>query len=243
MFVGGIPQTLDQNGLYHIFSKYGKVKKAWLQLFHADRAAEQASRDKKHRGFGFVIFYEKHAIDQLIGADFSRFLCIDDLKLEIKRAIGKSPEEQSLVGSTAAKLEHSSSIPSQGGTPVLTQQGQSHNTAQDEYCRRGTQAEIYRNMMLASPQHWQSSSPTRSQETSPQYWQRAPSQAMLVGCQAYVSLPWVPAFPCASSAPTLPPQANSLEATLLTEFLGQAPRNCEELTQTLLNALPEHYDD
>merc|ERR1719321_822901 len=61
VFVGGIPQTVDQNGLYQMFSKFGKVKKAWLQLFHPDRVG-QANGAKKHRGFGFVVFYEKHSL-------------------------------------------------------------------------------------------------------------------------------------------------------------------------------------
>merc|ERR1719454_2669669 len=36
IFVGGIPQSMDQNSLYKLFSKTAKVKKAWLQMFHAD---------------------------------------------------------------------------------------------------------------------------------------------------------------------------------------------------------------
>jgi hypothetical protein len=73
VFVGGIPQTIDQNALYHMFSKIGKVKKAWVQLFHADH--DRVPAGKHHRGFGFVIFHEKHSIDQLLGEDSQRFIC------------------------------------------------------------------------------------------------------------------------------------------------------------------------
>merc|ERR1719253_1716514 len=90
VFVGGIPQSVDQNGLYHIFSKIGKVKKAWLQLFHTEHSAGRVATTKKHRGFGFVIFYEKHSIDRLLGDDASRFVTLEnDVKFEVKRAIGK----------------------------------------------------------------------------------------------------------------------------------------------------------
>merc|ERR1719199_2387950 len=86
VFVGGVPQTIDQNALYHMFSKVGKVKKAWLQLFHHERASQadaaQRSTARKHRGFGFVIFYEKQSIDKLLGSDASRFICFEnDIKL------------------------------------------------------------------------------------------------------------------------------------------------------------------
>lgn len=91
VFVGGIPQSIDQNGLYQLFSKVGKVKKAWLQLFHNDRASHQIPTGKKHRGFGFVIFYEKQAIDQILGNEDSRFISFEnDINLEVKRAFGKT---------------------------------------------------------------------------------------------------------------------------------------------------------
>merc|ERR1711977_650589 len=76
-------------------------KKAWLQLFHADHDAAPAG--KKHRGFGFVIFHENHSINQLLGEGSHRFVCFgDDLKLEVKRAIGKGsvdvPDKQPSAG-------------------------------------------------------------------------------------------------------------------------------------------------
>merc|ERR1712232_121777 len=87
VFVGGVPQIVDNDGLFHMFSKIGKVKKAWVQ-FHSDHGGAHMRRH--HRGFGFVIFYENHSIDRLLGEDSSRFVCFGDtLKLEVKRAINK----------------------------------------------------------------------------------------------------------------------------------------------------------
>jgi hypothetical protein len=138
VFVGGVPQTVDQNGLYQMFSKHGKVKKAWLQLFLKD----QMPNAKNHRGFGFVIFYERTSIDQLLGEDFSRFVYFDDLKLEVKRSVGKTSlaatDEQPEVG-TRAKSEFA--ISRAPGPIPSTSQGASP----------------------AAPQRWQNASPTTSQ--------------------------------------------------------------------------------
>jgi hypothetical protein len=87
VFVGGIPQYIDQNSLYKLLSKMAKVKKAWLQMFSAD----SPEGNRKHRGFGFVIFADKDAVDKLLGDDFSRILFLGEgLRLEVKRAIGKN---------------------------------------------------------------------------------------------------------------------------------------------------------
>merc|ERR1719487_1433821 len=119
VFVGGIPQCVDQNGLYQMFSKVGKVKKAWLQLFHTDRGEGQQPKIKKHRGFGFVVFYETRSIDQLLGKDSSRFVSFgDNLKLEVKRAVGKNSMPSLEETPSPAKSKKSSS-------PACPQSGQS----------------------------------------------------------------------------------------------------------------------
>jgi len=250
VFVGGIPQTLDQNGLYHMFSKFGKVKKAWLQLFHADRGAGQQSKEKKHRGFGFVIFYETNAIDQLLGADFSRFACFDDLKLEVKRAVGKTPEQQ-ILAERSATPKQSPLLAPKNGTPagLMAPQIQLSGTPQHQHCGRSNEAEVYHsNILFSSPQSWHSGSPALSQP-----WLRAPSQAVLVGFQNYVNLPLVPAFPCvngmmiaASPGQSQVPvdvQPQVVPTTLFGGLVGQTPVNYEALTQALLDALPDVYED
>jgi len=266
VFVGGIPQTIDQNALYHMFSKVGKVKKAWLQLFHADNAAAPGS--KKHRGFGFVIFHEKHSINQLLGDEPQRFVYFgDDLKLEVKRAVGKGnaevPDKQPSA-SRNKKVELTSSQ----ATPASSQTWPSGSPVSSSI----------------SPQTLSFSSPA-----VPGTWQSCPSQAMLVGFCTYVNLPLVPPFPqqvpqvplgniqyragasCVEPSiaqvplgsnqyPTIPtvsssqslqsqppvvpqPQNQFLPNVLLGGFPGQKPLNSQELQVALLEALPDHYED
>merc|ERR1712048_811912 len=87
IFVGGIPQSVDSTDLYKLFSKVAKVKKAWLQTYSQERCVSNA---RKHRGFGFIIFSDKQAVDQLLGEDTSKFVKFGDgLEFEVKRAVGK----------------------------------------------------------------------------------------------------------------------------------------------------------
>jgi hypothetical protein len=88
VFVGGIPQTVDQNGLYHMFSKAGKVKKTWIQTHRGDRSEDSSSTARNHRGFGFVIFHEKQSVDRMLG-DKPSIRFGEDVQLEVRRAIGK----------------------------------------------------------------------------------------------------------------------------------------------------------
>lgn len=245
MFVGGVPQTIDQNALYHMFSKIGKVKKAWLQLFHADHDGSPAG--KKHRGFGFVIFHEKQSINQLLGEDSQRFVCFgDDLKLEVKRAVGKgsveAPDKQpSAVRNKKVELTSSQATPSSSQT-----------------WPRGSPA-----ASPIPPQIWPGSSPA-----VPGTWQSCPSQAVVVGFCTYVNLPLVPPFPRVESSiaqvplgnnqpltasssqslqsqPAVVPQTQCqlLPSVLLGGFAGQKPINSQELKLALLEAMPDHYED
>jgi len=218
---------------------------------------------KKHRGFGFVIFYEKHSLDQLLGEDFSRFVCFpDDIKLEVKRAVGKT--------STCAHTN--AEQPSAGRSKQLEK---CSPQAQQSDSSAGSFAQSQPNSL---PQHGQgpmsknketevhalptSSSSSRTCCASPavtQTWQSVPSQAVLV---TYVSLPWVPPFPRVDSPQVQWPLGNSLPLTtsqpqpsadlqskfrvvpnVLEEFVGSKPLNSQELELALLEAMPDHYDD
>jgi len=236
VFVGGIPQTIDQNGLYQMFSKVGKVKKAWLQLFHIDRAAGQVRPAKKHRGFGFVIFYEKQAIDQLLGNDSSRFLSFgSDLKFEVKRALGKTDEPPS---ANNIKNTHA-------------------NDALSSYVSQTLQSGSW----VPSPVPLTAlQTPQRSSRVPSQAWQSRPAgQPSLV-----VAFQLVPPFPLVESQFAPEPldgtqtmtEASAVEPTggqhsqfpflpkvLLDGFVGRKPINSWELTQALLQAMPDHYED
>lgn len=91
VFVGGIPQDLTQDELYNIFSEFSRVKKAWLQRYRANAGNQGSAPPHNHRGFGFVIFYDGTAVDQMIGQNLSRFIILrDGRKLEVKRAVSSS---------------------------------------------------------------------------------------------------------------------------------------------------------
>jgi len=230
VFVGGIPQSVDQKELQSMFNKVAKVKKAWLQHDHEFTTKIPGAR--KHRGFGFVVFSEKDAADKLLGEDSSRFVTLGDgLKLEIKRAVDRlsTPDVQNC--GTIVKTSSSSSV------------GSSHVSR------------------TASPQVSPASQQSRtsshgSQTTSPQM------MPVPVQFQAYTLLPCVPAFPAswnpmdvhasrgdnATVAMAMPLVAHyamrqPLSNTLLDGFVGQMPRNQQELESVLRQALPDCYED
>eukprot|EP00930_Biecheleria_cincta_P002368 TRINITY_DN103377_c0_g1_i1.p1 TRINITY_DN103377_c0_g1~~TRINITY_DN103377_c0_g1_i1.p1 ORF type:complete len:480 (+),score=116.90 TRINITY_DN103377_c0_g1_i1:103-1542(+) len=92
VFVGGVPQDLNQDDLYAIFSEYAGVKKAWLQKCRtSDDGSSNANPPQNHRGFGFVIFHDAHAIDEILGSAPSRFILLrNGTKLEVKRALSSN---------------------------------------------------------------------------------------------------------------------------------------------------------
>jgi RNA recognition motif-containing protein len=86
VFVGGVPQNLNQDDLYAIFSEYAGVKKAWLQNCRENHGCPQ-----NHRGFGFVIFHDSTAIEGLLGNNPSRFVLLrSGAKIEVKRALSSN---------------------------------------------------------------------------------------------------------------------------------------------------------
>lgn len=107
MFVGGVPQDLNQDDLYAIFSEYAGVKKAWLQKCRTadDGSGNSTCPPQNHRGFGFVIFHDAHAIDELLGSGPSRFIILrSGAKLEVKRALSsnKMGQESAAAGGSQA---------------------------------------------------------------------------------------------------------------------------------------------
>lgn len=92
IFVGGIPQDMQQDELFKIFAVYGQVKKAWLQRYRDGNAKGKATAPgNNHRGFGFVIFQDSSVVDQLLGNRDSDFIPLPNgRRLEIKRAVSSS---------------------------------------------------------------------------------------------------------------------------------------------------------
>uniref|UniRef100_A0A7S4Q1A2 RRM domain-containing protein n=1 Tax=Alexandrium monilatum TaxID=311494 RepID=A0A7S4Q1A2_9DINO len=87
VFVGGVPQNMNQDDLFSIFNSIAGVKKAWLQR-HRTAGTVYSTPPRNHRGFGFVIFHDGNAVEKLLGRNSSCFLMLSDgRKLEVKRAV------------------------------------------------------------------------------------------------------------------------------------------------------------
>lgn len=81
LFVGGIPQGMDRDGLAAFLRGFGAVERAWLQRHRRDK-------QRNHRGFGFVLFRDALAVEQLLGGSFSRHLTLQDgTQIEVKAAL------------------------------------------------------------------------------------------------------------------------------------------------------------
>lgn len=81
LFVGGIPQDVDRDGLAALLRDFGAVERAWLQRHRRDK-------QRNHRGFGFVLFREALAVERLLGGGSSRYLMLQDgTRIEVKAAL------------------------------------------------------------------------------------------------------------------------------------------------------------
>uniref|UniRef100_A0A7S1WH58 RRM domain-containing protein n=1 Tax=Alexandrium catenella TaxID=2925 RepID=A0A7S1WH58_ALECA len=91
VFVGGIPQNMNQEDLHTAFSAFGGVRKAWLQRHRSGAGPPLSSPQRNHRGFGFVVFHDGRTVEQLLGQSVSRFIALaDGRKLEVKRAVSSN---------------------------------------------------------------------------------------------------------------------------------------------------------
>lgn len=130
VFVGGIPQDLNADDLYKIFSEFAAVKKAWLQRHRAK--AVDASPPRHHRGFGFVIFHDESVVEQLLGPNVSRFhVLADGRKLEIKRAV--SSQDQRVVDRRVIPAGTTQSSQQIQAPPALEWTGLGHSQQQASY--------------------------------------------------------------------------------------------------------------
>jgi hypothetical protein len=220
IFVGGIPQSMDQNSLYKLFSKTGKVKKAWLQMFHAD-SPEGQGPIKKHRGFGFVIFAEKEAVDQLLGDEFSKVIYFGDgVRLEVKRAVGKT-----------GSLTTPENIPK---TPGLVSQGSRDNTPPILELSTALQDQPLQISLATVFKDLPNVPPFPCAQSAPVPWQ----------CQTT----WAVAIPVQQVQPHPRPSlhgsiSKQVPSILLDGYVGCKPRNEHELEMVLRNAMPDCYDD
>jgi len=199
VFVGGVPQSTDENTLVRMFSTFGVIEKAWLQKQHEEGRAVASVKSiaarNQHRGFGFVVFQDKHSIDNMLGNDFSRFVLFDgSIKLEVKRAVCKN-----------ALDEDGSSEPG------------------SDFIRTPSQA----------PSRCKSSGPvSQTWQTHP--WLYSEPQVFIVPC--------LPTTHRAAIDTTMS-KRKDLTDFLLSGFPDPKPLNSGELKETLLDAMPDFYED
>jgi hypothetical protein len=120
VFVGGVPQDLDQDDLKKFFSEIAPVKKAWMQK----HKGTVPNTMQKHRGFGFVIFHEASSVDRLLGNQPSRFLSLKDgRRIEVKRAVSSTD-----MRSGESDYGNSAQQPRQPGAQAQGQSGWNGNS-------------------------------------------------------------------------------------------------------------------
>jgi hypothetical protein len=232
VFVGGVPQNIDEKDLFRLFSQLGRVRKAWLQRAHFDIYSGEGVAEKKHRGFGFVIFHDECTVEQMLGEEFSKFICFEDsLKLEVKRAVSKTV------------------------SAVATLDGMHNSVAQDPFSRSSSDSSQSDGIGSPPLQSWQAVSwltpfaePLDASSMLP-----LPS-CLPVFASAHTLVAQKPveikALSVCSHLQANSPQSKfalPMECPflqiLLDGFAGQRPCNAQELERMLLNALPERYED
>lgn len=240
------------------FNRYGKVKKAWLQLPH--KQAEPAN--KNHRGFGFVVFHDIHSITRLLGEDLSKFVCLDGgVKLEVKHAVAKECQPADAVKSppcishTTAQSMRSTRATPQGSTADTSQFQKfgspcSMAAPTTPHTFQG-QAVIVGMACVNLP----SLPPFPCMDHSTMQWQPLCSNQPFIA-PAFQSLPETTTAsqcPMSLSCPTpsqpqlasvLPDAQPQLASVLQDGFLGQNCHDSKELERILRAAMSEaHYDD
>lgn len=241
-----MPQNVDQFAFSKMFSMFGEVEKAWLQMFHGD---ERHATTRKHRGFGFVIFRDIAAIERLLGDDYSKFVFINATKLEVKRAVSmfdmpSSMQDQGLShGSCTMEECPKSALPADHTTHL------DGSTLEDYQSRWSLPASstCWQNRLPAS-QTWQSHPcfylPTPSA-------QQCPSVGYELRCPAGEEMSNGYGMSCPQGVYSRGPEWSvgdipiipNPHDVLLDGIVGLKPRTQQELESMLREAMPEHYDD
>merc|ERR1711862_794941 len=71
--------------LFEVFSRYGKVERAWLQF--GNGSASRWQHGKNHRGFGFVVLANESSVDGLLRQRLKTYVDVGNgVHLVIKHA-------------------------------------------------------------------------------------------------------------------------------------------------------------
>eukprot|EP00930_Biecheleria_cincta_P024314 TRINITY_DN17407_c0_g1_i1.p1 TRINITY_DN17407_c0_g1~~TRINITY_DN17407_c0_g1_i1.p1 ORF type:complete len:362 (+),score=43.89 TRINITY_DN17407_c0_g1_i1:66-1088(+) len=243
VFVGGIAQDMDQHSLLREFSKYGTVKKAWLQR---SRECHNQPTNGEHRGFGFVVFQGEDTVDMLLGSDESRFFRLSNgFEVEVKRAVSSSAMKQ-ISGQTACRTTYP--LRSITNPPLDARRNM-----------RGMRCEA--RQVQNMPNRTMSRTPT-SHGNAPWLMDDLPAQALACAPMSAVGPNAHRASPCQfadnwgactmvcigeTMIPELPRlPMNADHTTMLSpEVLFQQAKNLhgDDLVSVLVQSMPDHYED
>ncbi|VDN99474.1 unnamed protein product [Rodentolepis nana] len=106
IFVGGLPQNTKEEDLVKFFSQFGPVD-------HADLIREK--ENGRFRGFGFVYFMNEATAESVI---HHKYFCINDKKVEVKKALPKEVLENQNAALQAAVSMVSGPNPNSYLTPA-----------------------------------------------------------------------------------------------------------------------------
>eukprot|EP00931_Biecheleriopsis_adriatica_P097025 TRINITY_DN7078_c0_g1_i2.p1 TRINITY_DN7078_c0_g1~~TRINITY_DN7078_c0_g1_i2.p1 ORF type:complete len:348 (+),score=66.06 TRINITY_DN7078_c0_g1_i2:68-1111(+) len=229
LFVGGIPQEMDQDTLHEEFSRFGAVKKAWIQ-----RAREGSkSGPAFHRGFGFVIFRDDDAFERLLDGELSKFIFLSGgCKVEVKRAL--SSREMTAGGQVTG-----AQTPEAGDAARDTAATDHLAAAEYHPCQAQGSAsyEVSRSPPVIFAMPMLSGMPCAVQ-SPPVGWTNVPSLAGAAGATTgFYPAQGNAVFQRADLAPPAPCSSPESLQQRAAELYGS------ELVSALLCAMPEHYED
>merc|ERR1712151_986531 len=185
------------------------------------------SNVRNHRGFGFVVFFDKYAVNRMMGEAASRFIVFGEgLQFEVKRAVGKlggaaiSPGERSYPG-----IPNESKRMTASPQALIASENASSQTAP-----------------LCSDACSPFSQVPRFPPVPPLPSEGVPNWEM---SQAFPGPPvglWT-AVPPSAHAVAQRVVRTAAPKTLIELLVGQEPQDQQDLERMLLSAMPDHYED
>lgn len=229
VFVGGVPQDIDNEELYAIFNAIAPVERAWLIQHRRDTFHFNPDHVHNHRGFGFVVFRHENAVDQVLGHRTSDFLPIREGRqnIEIKRAISSN------------EMMKSSRWASAGDGEGWQNASNYHQSLTEKPAGVATPLRSPGPSQPQGPQHQQQLTMTEVTtdvcRPAPRWAAHTASAPMQVTSAANAQLQCF--FVPIQMAPVAAPAATATTYTDWTKVFRATPESM------LLQAMPDHYED
>jgi hypothetical protein len=229
---------MSQEELEAILTQYAPVERVWLQKHRSEK------HQKQHRGFGYVVFRDANAVEDLLGDKFSRFVDVGHgVRLEMKRALSSKEIQSGLPWSPEpSQLEDAPPPPSPevvdrampwGGDQVRVYQQTPHViVTQAVPTYPVTTREEY--LMRTPP-------PARSTMFAPDNDLGTP-QTMFFSPFPVAAQPLQERVQQQQQLPAAMPD-QPLQGAIMAMLLSPPPGGGEALEQMLRDAAPDHYED